>query len=189
LTLHRGQYVHDLRHRYSVELRPDEALDTAIRSVALGLEQIELVPAGASTQPRFQPHLTIGRASAVSRDVADAVADAVTAAGIDASLVSTGTFGHGRIIYTELAAADVPLAARAALVAHADGALLDPLMSEREWIPHITIAYAVPEATQAAALECVRAALPLGGTFGTVEVWDLDVRPTQLVHQVQLPHR
>lgn len=182
----RGDYVHDLRHRYSLELRPIDALDVELRALALGLEEAGLVPQGASTKPRFHPHLTIGRAASTSADLVAHVASAVIAVGTDITFSSAATFGHGRIIYLELDVAQVAQVARAALVEHLPAEELDPLMGEREWTPHLTIAYSVPEATRDAALEHVRSALPIRGAFGSVQAWDLDVRPTVLMHRAEL---
>ena len=178
----RGTYVHDLRHRYSVELRPSAELDAQLRELARGLEHAGLVPDGASTQPRFHPHLTIGRTASVTRDVVEAVAAAINTLGAAIEFTSAATFGHGRIIYVQLASDEIAHRARATMVEHTPEPDLDPLMFERAWIPHVTIAYSVPEATRAAALEHIRAQLPIGGAFATVEAWDLDVRPTVRLH-------
>lgn len=186
MTTTRGQYIHDLRHRYSLELRPSAEFDAALRALALGLEEADLVPAGASTKPRFHPHLTLGRAASTSADLVDRVAAVVSTGGAAVELASAATFGHGRIIYLELGDASLAFDAREAMVQHVDTADLDPLMTERDWTPHVTIAYSVPEATRAAALQHIQAALPIRGAFASVQAWDLDVRPTQLVHRADI---
>jgi hypothetical protein len=59
---------------------------------------------------------------------------------------------------------------------------IDPFVERRTWNPHVTLAYAVPEPHRAAALEFVTAQLPITGRWAEVQAWDLDVRPTRLVH-------
>jgi hypothetical protein len=61
---------------------------------------------------------------------------------------------------------------------------LDPAVSQRPWTPHVTVAYAVPDAARVRARELVAARLPLVGAWDRAQSWDLDVRPTELVHDV-----
>ena len=73
------------------------------------------------------------------------------------------------------------------LLAHLPHADVDPLVISRGWTPHLTVAYAVDEPEhRAAALELVRAALPLTGTWRTLETWQLDERPTRQLTQRDL---
>lgn len=183
-------YVHDARHRFSYELRPDRELDGRLRAIATALEDVGLILAGASTAPRFQPHLTLGRASVASFDAVRAVADVLAGDTPAVSFDRAGEFGDGRIAYLlPVARAELGVrAAREAVVDRLDRSDVDPLVFTRDWTPHVTVAYAIPEPARPAAHELVRAALPLAGRWASVQVWDLDVRPTHLVHRVQLDH-
>ncbi|MCW2955862.1 MAG: 2-5 ligase superfamily, partial [Thermoleophilia bacterium] len=126
--------------------------------------------------PRFHPHLTLARAAVASPQAARAAASGVAPGAV--TFAEADTFGEGRIVFLEPTDIAPAQAARAAIVAGVDPDDLDPLVHTRPWRPHVTLAYAVPEATRAAALEHVRAALPIVGSFSAVQVWDLDVRPT-----------
>lgn len=177
--MNRGTYVHDLRHRFSLELRPDPELDRRLRALALELETRGLIDPGATSAPRFQPHLTLLRAARIEPSVAEAVARALARDGARVTFTSADTFGQGRIVYvvpTEPAPFEE---VRSAAVELIDPDELDPLVHSRAWTPHITVAYAVPEASRAAALRHVRDALPVIGMWGSVQTWDLDVRPTR----------
>jgi 2'-5' RNA ligase len=175
------RHVDDPRHRFSYELRPDAALDAAIRDLALALEHAGLLPAGAATAPRFQPHLTLLRA-----DRADHAALAAVAAHASSTaalaLARAGTFGAGRIAWLAPEADAALHAARAELVDRLGAAHVDPLALARDpWTPHVTVAYAVDELHRAAVLDAVEAALPLHGRWRAAQCWDLDVRPTRCV--------
>lgn len=183
----RGQHVHDVRHAVSVELRPDAALDARLRELAASLESAGLLAPGAATALRFQPHLTLLRA----RSVPDAALAAAGAAAGEQDLTvrftDAGTFGDGRIIWLALEDAGALHDLRRALLAHLPHADVDPLVTSRGWTPHLTVAYAVDEPEhRAAALELVRAALPLTGTWRTLETWQLDERPTRQLTQRDL---
>ncbi|MEO6866891.1 MAG: GNAT family N-acetyltransferase, partial [Gaiellales bacterium] len=97
--IERGAIVHDLRHAFSVELRPDPTLDASLRELAARLEAAGLLAAGAATAPRFHPHLTLLRASDVSAAALDAVAASVQEQGRVVTFTRAGTFGSGRIIW------------------------------------------------------------------------------------------
>jgi 2'-5' RNA ligase len=97
-------------------------------------------------------------------------------------LAAAGTFGDGRIVHVAPANADELVRLRSDLLALLPGDAIDPLAERRPWNPHVTLAYAVPEPHRAAAFELVAAALPLVGRWAQVQAWDLDVRPTRLVH-------
>lgn len=183
----RGTYVHDLRHRYSMELRPDVTLDARMRVIATELEAAHLLAAGASTAPRFHPHLTLSRSATVTDKLVEQVA--TTAVRFDDGAVTfdrAGTFGDGRIIFLEPADDSIARATRAAIVAHLAATDIDPLVFTRDWTPHVTVAYAVPEPARVDALAHVRACLPLTGRFATIEAWDLDVRPTRLIQRADI---
>lgn len=181
-----GGFVHDPRHAFSYEVRPSPALDGELRAVAHALEAAGLLAPGAATAPRFHPHLTLLRAAVADRAAAHAAAAALTAAGPEAAFTSVGVFGSGRIVYVQPRDRESLDAARAQLLSLIDDDLLDPLALDRELTPHVTLAYAVPEPHRAAARAQVEAALPLTGSWGTLEVWSLDERPTRLVAQVPL---
>lgn len=176
-------FVHDERHRFSYELRPDEELDTALRAVAVSLEVGGLLVPGATSAPRFHPHLTLCRAATANDEALVAVAAATTP---DVSFDAAGVFGEGRIIWVAATDPAPSHVARAAALEHLDPALVDPLVASRAWTPHVTIAYAVPREHQAAAIEAVRAALPITGRWRDVQCWDLDVRPTSLVARAMM---
>lgn len=179
-------FVHDPRHAYSFEVRPAADLDARLRAVAADLESRGLIPAGATTAPRFHPHLTLLRAALPDLAAATAAAGELAAAASAVRFASVGTFGDGRIVYVEPADRAPLDAARAQLLSRISDDLLDPLALERELTPHVTLAYSVPAPTRAAAAEAVAAALPIEGRWGTLEVWYLDVRPTELVHRIAL---
>lgn len=183
----RGEYVHDARHRFSLELRPDEALDRRLRVIAHELEARGLIAAGASTAPRFHPHATLLRMDGVEPAPAAAAAAALAlAGGVEVEFDRLGTFGEGRIAFVQPADESAMQAARAAAVDRVDRASLDPLVLTRPWTPHVTLAYAIPEPTRAAARVLAEAALPIRGRWADLQVWDLDVRPTRLVHSAPI---
>lgn len=177
-----GAYVHDARHRYSVELRPDDALDSAIRGLAVELEAAGCIALGAATAPRFHPHLTLLRCAELPADTCEQVAAVVPS---EVTFDEVATFGDGRIVYLACSDDSPARAARAAALDSMDDATVDPLVFEREWTPHVTVAYAALDGKYDAALELVRAALPVCGAWGSVEAWDLDVRPTVLVQRAR----
>ena len=181
----RGTYVHDLRHGCSLELRPDAQLDLAVRALARALEQAQLIEPGASTAPRFHPHLTLARATTVGQDAIAAVVGAL-ATGPRVTLDLAETFGNGRIIYLASSEADPMLRARIAALDHLGPSEIDPLVRTRGWTPHLTVAYAVPEHARDAAIALVRDALPLRGAWASVEAWALDERPTRRIHRARL---
>jgi 2'-5' RNA ligase len=178
-----GAYGHDPRHRFSYELRPDAELDATLRAIASELEARGLILPGASTAPRFHPHLTLARASRASTPALENAGRRVEP---DVTFGSAGTFGDGRIIYLEPDRAPAFQNVRAGLVATLAPDELDPLVKDRPWTPHVTVAYAVPKETRTEALEHVRAQLPVRGTWASIETWDLDVRPTRLMHEVRV---
>ncbi|MCZ4496952.1 MAG: 2-5 ligase superfamily [Thermoleophilia bacterium] len=179
-------FVHDPRQRYSYELRPDALLDAALRAIAARLEAAGLIAPGAATAPRFHPHLTMLRSASPSHTAALAAAVQLAGAARELDLRSADTFGVGRIVYVEPADGGPLHAARAAVAQAIPEEELDPVMLARPWTPHLTLAYAVAEPLRVAALKQVSAELPLTGSLASVEVWDLDVRPTVLVHRVEL---
>lgn len=173
------EYVHDPRQRHSYELRPDAAFDAAVRALATGLESQGLIAPGASTAPRFHPHLTLLRAAEAEPALVDQVASAVaTAAGFTCTRAST--FGEGRIIWLGFDADSALRVARSALLESLDPASVDPVATTRPWTPHVTVAYAVPEPAREQALAWVEQQLPLAGRWARAQCWDLDVRPTVL---------
>lgn len=183
-----GSFVHDLRHRFSLELRPDDELDARLRAVAADLEAAGLLLPGATSAPRFHPHLTLLRAADIGAATAQLVATALSTDG-DGSvcLDEASTFGGGRIVHVTPTDRVVLERARAVAVAAIAADQLDPLVHEREWTPHVTLAYAVPNPARADALAHVSGVLPIKGRWDSVQVWDLDVRPTQLVRRVFVP--
>jgi 2'-5' RNA ligase len=173
-------YVHDARHRFSYELRPEPRLDAELRAIAYQLEHDGLLEPGATSAPRFHPHITLLRAAHAREDALDGAVAQLAGIG-EGTFDAADAFGAGRIVYVT-PADETPLrAARAAVRAVFDDEELDPVVHARPWTPHITLAYAVPEPARAAALARVRAALPVTGALDTVQIWDLDVRPTRLV--------
>jgi 2'-5' RNA ligase len=176
-------YIKDVRHRFSYELRPQAELDAVIRDIATWLEHDGLLEPGASTAPRFQPHLTFCRAA---RFVPAALHAAAEVIGRDPEVTFDGvvTFGDGRIVCLVPGERDLLDEARAALLAHLDPDELDPAVHERPWNPHITIAYAVPEHARDAAPGVVAHHLRIAGSWDRAQSWDLDVRPTALVGDV-----
>lgn len=178
----RGAYVHDLRHRYSLELRPDAALDARLRAVAVELEAAGLMPTGAAQQPRFHPHVTVLRGARA--------VDLVLGVDVGTGAVTfdrAGTFGHGRILWIAPADDTSLRLLRDRAAATLDPTEVDPLVTARAWTPHLTLAYAVPEPSRAAALERVQSTLPITGRWGSLEAWDLDVRPTVRVARIVVP--
>lgn len=168
-------YVHDERHRFGLELRPDAMLDARIRAIAARLEEAGLVAEGMLQAPRFQPHVTLFRAAAWSLE---ACAAAAAAAPADVMFAGLGTFGGGRIAWLAPGDAEQLAAMRAAAMGAVDPAALDPAATARPWTPHVTVAYSIDEQHRPAALELITAALPITGRWATIEAWDLDVRPT-----------
>lgn len=186
-TTRAGGFIHDPRHRYSLELRPAEALDAHLRLVATQLEESGLIPVGASTATRFHPHVTLLRSATAPVRAATEVARVLHDAGAIVHLTSAATFGDGRIIHVGPADRAPLDAARVAGIELVDPAELDPLVTARPWTPHVTLAYAVPPEARPEALAQVVAALPIHGRWASVEVWDLDVRPTHCVERVHVP--
>lgn len=178
-----GDFVHDDRHRFSYELRPDAALDAALRDLARSLEAAGMLLPGATSAPRFHPHLTLLRAS-VAHEAA--VAAAARATPLDVTFDAVGTFGGGRIVWVASGDPVRAEAARAAALAMLEPTAVDPLVTGRPWTPHVTLAYAVPQEHQASALARVEARLPLNGRWESAQCWDLDVRPTRLVERAEV---
>ncbi len=184
-----GEFVDDPRHRFSYELRPDQLLDAAIRGLAAALERDGLLPAGASTAPRFQPHLTLARASRADRAAVDAIAATIESSALF-ELDRAGSFGDGRIAWLAPAPDSRLRVVRAILVEQLGVDQVDPLALARDpWIPHVTIAYSIDEQHRAEAARRVAEALPLAGAWRSVECWDLDVRPTRRVHRALIVPR
>lgn len=176
-----ADFVDDPRHRFSYELRPDGDLDHAIRSVAARLEAEGLLAAGASTAPRFHPHLTLLRADHADPDlVAQLAADLV---GHEALyLDQVGAFGNGRIAWLAPDRDEALQQARGQLVDALGETHVDPLALARSpWTPHVTVAYDVAPAHREAVQAQLRDALPLRGAWRVAQAWDLDVRPTRCV--------
>lgn len=183
-----GGFVHDPRHRYSLELRPSEALDAHLRMIASQLEEAGLLERGASTAARFHPHLTLLRAATAPVRAAAEVAQCLADDRALVDLVVAATFGDGRIVHVVPDDRVLLDRARALAIDAVAPDELDPLVLERDWTPHVTLAYAVPEPARADALAHVAAALPVHGRWAHVDAWDLDVRPTRLVERVPVPH-
>lgn len=179
-------FVHDPRQRYSYELRPDADLDAALRAIAARLEAAGLIAPGAATAPRFHPHMTMLRSAEPSRDAAVAAAARLAGGASRVDLNVADTFGGGRIVYVQPTDDASLHAARAAVLESIPEAELDPVMLARPWTPHVTLAYSVAAPERDAALAQVTSELPLAGRLASVEVWDLDVRPTVLVHRIDL---
>jgi 2'-5' RNA ligase len=182
-------YIKDLRHRYSYELRPDDALDGAVRALAADLEARGLLEPGASVAPRFQPHLTLCRAAVLVPDAVHAAAAEIGKRGAGIEFDGAVRFGDGRIICLVPTDRAALVATRASTLARFDPTELDPAVHERVWTPHVTVAYAVPEAARADALALVEAALPLRGAWQRAQAWDLDVRPTACELDVEVRAR
>ena len=179
-------YVDDPRHRYSYELRPDAVLDARVRQLAVELEADGLLPAGAATAPRFQPHLTFLRADRADPELVDSLAARIA---FDTELVldEVGSFGSGRIAWLAPTQTRLLRTTRAHLVATLGVEHVDPLALSRDpWTPHVTVAYAIDEPHRAAVAEHLRAALPITGRWIVAQCWDLDVRPTRLAHEVAI---
>jgi 2'-5' RNA ligase len=177
-----ADHVHDPRQRYSYELRLDAALDAALRALAAQLEADGLLPAGAATAPRFQPHLTLLRGDRADPDVLAAVA-AIVGATPELQLVRCGTFGSGRIAWLAPHDDRSIVCARTQLVEQLGTDHVDPLALARSpWVPHVTVAYAIDEPHRADALRHIEQVLPLDGRWQSAQCWDLAVRPTVLQH-------
>jgi 2'-5' RNA ligase len=182
-----GEFVHDERHRFSYELRPDADLDRRLRELAVELEADGLLPPGAAAAPRFHPHITFVRAdhadTALVEDIARRIAH-------DPELVldTVGTFGGGRIAWLA-PSRDLLLRATRVHVVDALGgeAHVDPLALRRDpWTPHVTVAYSIDEPHRDAVHARLAAALPIHGRWIVAQTWDLDVRPTRLVHEAAI---
>lgn len=182
-----GEFVHDPRHRFSYELRPDTSLDARVRDLAAELEADGLLPSGAATATRFHPHLTFVRADHVNLDLAADVAARIAHAP-DITLDTVGTFGGGRIAWLAPAADLLLRATRAHVVSTLGGEEhVDPLALRRDpWTPHVTVAYSIDEQHRAAVRARLDAALPIAGRWSVAQVWDLDVRPTRLLHEASI---
>lgn len=182
-----GEFVHDARHRYSYELRPEPTLDARLRELAAELEADGLLAPGAATAPRFHPHLTFVRADHASTALIDEIA-ARLAHDPEAALDLVGTFGGGRIAWLA-PSQDLLLRATRVHVVDALGGEphVDPLALRRDpWTPHVTIAYSIDEPHRDAVRARIEAALPLAGRWTVAQVWDLDVRPTRLIHETAI---
>lgn len=182
-----GEFVHDERHRFSYELRPDAALDRRLRELAAELEGDGLLPHGAATAPRFHPHLTFVRADHAAPALVDDVAARIAKAP-DVVLDTVGSFGGGRIAWLAPSQDRLLRATRVHVVAALGGEPhVDPLALRRDpWTPHVTLAYAIDEPHRDAVHERLTAALPLVGRWQLAQAWDLDVRPTRLVHETAI---
>jgi 2'-5' RNA ligase len=183
-----GDFVHDPRHRYSWELRPDEELDRSLRSCAAALEAAGLLPSGASTAARFHPHLTLLRADRADPALLEQVAARIGHAP-DLHLDVVGAFGGGRIAWLAPGDARLLAATRAWLIDALGESSVDPLALARSpWTPHVTLAYAVDEPHRDEVQAQLHAAAPLRGHWDVAQCWDLDVRPTRLVHERTIRH-
>ena len=184
-----GEFVHDPRHRYSYELRPDAALDARLRELAAGLEADGLLPPGAATAPRFHPHLTFVRADHADADLVDDIAARI-AHDPTLTLDVVDSFGGGRIAWLAPAPGrDLLLRATRVHVVDTLGGEphVDPLALRRDpWIPHVTVAYSIDEPHRDAVRRRLAAELPVVGQWAVAQVWDLDVRPTQRVHEAAI---
>ncbi len=182
-----GEFVHDPRHRYSYELRPDAVVDAQLRELAAELEADGLLPPGAATAPRFHPHLTFVRADHAATDLVAAIAARLTHAP-ELVLDTIGTFGGGRIAWLAPASDLLLRATRAHVVDTLGGEEhVDPLALRRDpWTPHVTVAYSIDEPHRDAVRARLDAALPIAGRWSVAQVWDLDVRPTRLIHESKI---
>jgi hypothetical protein len=64
---------------------------------------------------------------------------------------------------------------------------VDPLALRRDpWTPHVTIAYAIDEPHRDELAARLAAATPITGHWTVAQAWDLDVRPTRLVHEATI---
>lgn len=182
-----GEFVHDERHRYSYELRPDADLDRRLRHVALELEAEGLLPHGASTAPRFHPHITFVRADHADTDLVDEIAARLTH-DPEVAFDTVGTFGGGRIAWIAPSQDRLLRATRIHVVDTLGGEEhVDPLALRRDpWTPHVTLAYSIEEPHRAAVHAHLAASLPIVGRWSIAQAWDLDVRPTRLVHEARI---
>ncbi len=181
-----GEFVHDERHRFSYELRPDATLDRRLRDLAADLEADGLLPVGAATAPRFHPHITFVRADHAEAGVVEEIAARI---GKDPALVldTVGTFGGGRIAWLAPSQDRLLRVTRAHVVDALGEVHVDPLALRRDpWIPHVTLAYSVDEPHREALHARLVDALPIRGRWVVAQAWDLDVRPTRLVHEVAI---
>lgn len=169
-------FVDDPRHRFSYELRPDLRVDRAVRGLAELLEADGLLPEGASTAARFQPHLTLLRADHADAGLVDELARRV---GPQLELAAHGSFGGGRIAWLAPAEAAGLRDVRSWLVGQLGVDHVDPLALARDpWVPHVTVGYAIDEPHRAQVAARMEATLPVRGAWATVDAWDLDARPT-----------
>ncbi len=181
-----GEFVHDERHRFSYELRPDADLDRRLRQMAADLEADGLLPAGAATAPRFHPHLTFLRADHASADLVDEIAMRIARDPV-ITLDTADSFGSGRIAWLAPTETRLLRATRVHVVDMLGSDHVDPLALRRDpWTPHVTVAYAVDEPHRSAVHDRLTAALPLTGRWTVAQAWDLDVRPTHLVHDAPI---
>lgn len=182
-----GEFVHDERHRFSYELRPDDALDQRLRVLAAELEADGLLPAGAATAPRFHPHITFVRADHADDALVDVIARRIAKQPI-VTLDAVGSFGGGRIAWLAPTSDRLLRATRVHVVDALGGEThVDPLALRRDpWTPHVTVAYAVDPAHREAVQQRLATALPVAGRWSVAQVWDLDVRPTRLVHEAAI---
>jgi len=175
-----------MRHRYSLELRPTDEFDARLRRAARTLESAGLIEPGATTAERFHPHMTLLRASEIREVRAEAVAKRLAGGHAEIRFAAASAFGEGRVLYLVPEVRSVLDRARANAIDAAPLDELDPLVYERKWTPHVTLAYSVPEATRELAHTALAELLPLEGAWGSVEIWDLDVRPTELEYSIDL---
>jgi 2'-5' RNA ligase len=179
-------HVHDPRHRYSYELRPDAELDQAIREIALRLEQAGALAPGLATAPRFHPHLTLLRSGRCDEQLVVAIADLIAPAPA-LTFKAAGSFGAGRIGWLQPLDGSSLVAARDLLVRELGEEHVDPLALARDpWIPHLTAAYAVEPEHRDDIEQLLAAHLPLTGAWALAQSWDLAVRPTVLVAEQRI---
>lgn len=179
--------LRDPRHRYSYELRPGRVLDARLRAIALELESGGMIEPGAATAARFHPHITFLRAGTPVHAALGVAAIALhRAGGEQVELGAPSTFASGRIVHVTPIDPAPLFAAREAMLAQLAAADLDPVVSERAWLPHVSLAYETLQGRTASVIEHVAALVPLEGHWASLECWDLGVRPTQCVHRVEL---
>ncbi|MCW2928889.1 MAG: 2-5 ligase superfamily [Thermoleophilia bacterium] len=180
--------LRDPRHRYSYELRPDRVLDARLRAIALELESAGMIESGSATATRFQPHLTFLRTGTPVPDALDVAAVVLHGSGGDrVTLGEPATFASGRIVHVSPEDPSPIEAAREAMLTALDAADVDPVVAERAWVPHVSLSYSTLPGRTEEVLAHVRRVMPLDGGWGSLECWDLGVRPTVRLHRVELP--